>query len=44
MSIYDKGYSALDIYDIIKNTNNKNKYDFLFYFDKIRLEFRNEKF
>ncbi len=41
--IYDKGYSAMDIYEIIKNINDKNKYDFLFYFDKIRLEFRNEK-
>jgi DNA polymerase III delta prime subunit len=41
--IYDKGYSALDIFEIIKNTNGKNKSDFLFYFDKIRLEFRNEK-
>jgi hypothetical protein len=41
--IYDKGYSALDILNLIKNINDKNKYDYLFYFDKIRLEFRNEK-
>ena len=41
--IYDKGYSALDIIDIIKESNHEKKYDFLFYFDKIRLEFRNEK-
>jgi len=42
-TIYNKGYSALDIFNIIKQTNKPNKYDFLFYFDKIRLEFRNEK-
>jgi DNA polymerase III delta prime subunit len=42
-SIYDKGYSALDIIEIIKNCNHEKKYDFLFYFDKIRIEFRNEK-
>lgn len=41
--IYNKGYSALDILNFIKKTNNKNKYNFLFYFDKIRREFRNEK-
>ena len=42
-NIYDKGYSALDIIEIIKNSNCSKKYDFLFYFDKIRIEFRNEK-
>lgn len=42
-TIYNKGYSALDIFNIIKQSNNPNKYNFLFYFDKIRLEFRNEK-
>ena len=41
--IYDKGYSALDIIEIIKDCHNEKKYDFLFYFDKIRIEFRNEK-
>lgn len=41
--IYDKGYSGLDIINIIKNNNDANKYDYLFYFDKIRMEFRNEK-
>jgi len=41
--IYNKGYSALDILNFIEKTNNKNKYNFLFYFDKIRREFRNEK-
>jgi DNA polymerase III delta prime subunit len=41
--IYDKGYSALDIIEIIKDSNHDKKYDFLFYFDKIRIEFRNEK-
>lgn len=42
-TIYDKGYSALDIIEIIKEYNHEQKYDFLFYFDKIRIEFRNEK-
>jgi len=41
--VYEKGYSALDIIEIIKDSNNEKKYDFLFYFDKIRIEFRNEK-
>lgn len=41
--IYNKGYSALDILNFIEKTNNKNKYNFLFYFNKIRREFRNEK-
>jgi len=41
--IYDKGYSALDIIEIIKDCQHEKKYDFLFYFDKIRIEFRNEK-
>ena len=41
--IYDKGYSALDIIEIIKDSHHEKKYDFLFYFDKIRIEFRNEK-
>ena len=41
--LYDKGYSALDIFHLIKTLNDKNAHDFLFYFDKIRLEFRNEK-
>jgi DNA polymerase III delta prime subunit len=39
--IYDKGYSALDILKIIENSTEEYKY--LFYFDKIRREFRNEK-
>jgi DNA polymerase III delta prime subunit len=42
-TVYEKGYSALDIIEIIKDSNNEKKYDFLFYFDKIRIEFRNEK-
>tara|TARA_B100001093_G_scaffold513928_1_gene586861 strand:- start:4554 stop:5408 length:855 start_codon:yes stop_codon:yes gene_type:complete len=41
--IYDKGYSGLDIINIIKNYSDPNKQDYLFYFDKIRMEFRNEK-
>jgi DNA polymerase III delta prime subunit len=31
--IYNKGYSALDILNFIEKTNNKNKYNFLFYFN-----------
>ena len=42
-TIYDKGYSGLDIINIIKNYNDSKKQDYLFYFDKIRMEFRNEK-
>jgi Cdc6-like AAA superfamily ATPase len=41
--IYNKGYSALDILNFIEKCNNTDKYKFLFYFDKIRREFRNEK-
>lgn len=41
--IYNKGYSALDILNFIEQCNNTYKYKFLFYFDKIRREFRNEK-
>lgn len=41
--IYYKGYNALDILKFIENSDNKNKYKFLLYFDKIRREFRNEK-
>ena len=44
--LYGKGYSALDIMRYIETQNNleqKNKYLYLIYFDKIRKEFRNEK-
>ena len=44
--LYQKGYSALDIIDYIKNNNvsdNIYKYKFLIFFDSIRKEFRNEK-
>jgi len=48
-TIYNKGYSALDIIKVINNINNnklfdnKEKYKYLIFFDKIRKEFRNEK-
>ena len=44
--LYEKGYSAMDIIDIIdneKSIQNENKYLYLIYFDKIRSEYRNEK-
>ena len=43
--IYNKGYSALDILQYIKNTKkivDSKKYSLLIYFDKVRKEFRNE--
>lgn len=45
--IYEKGYSCLDIIELVENSSNiiseKNKYKFLIYVDKIRKEYRNEK-
>jgi GTPase SAR1 family protein len=44
--LYQKGYSGMDILDIIENDKTikkKNKYFYLIYFDKIRSDFRNEK-
>ena len=42
--IYDKGYSGLDLLEIIENDKTrKDKYLYLIYFDKIRSEYRNEK-
>ena len=44
--LYNKGYSGLDIIKIIEENNflkNKNKFRYLIYFDKIKIEFRNEK-
>lgn len=46
VTLYEKGYSALDIMKTIEQDakiNDKDKYGFLIYFDKIRKEFRNEK-
>ena len=41
---YDKGISGMDICEYIKNDNSReDKYDFLFYFQKIKKEFRDEK-
>ena len=48
-TLYNKGYAALDIINVINNINNKKlfdnkeKYKYLIFFDKIRKEFRNEK-
>jgi len=48
--LYEKGYCALDILEIIENdtlqilkTSNERKYELLLAFNKIRKEFRNEK-
>lgn len=42
--LYDKGYSGLDLLDLIeKDKTRKDKYLYLIYFDKIRSEYRNEK-
>jgi GTPase SAR1 family protein len=48
--LYEKGYCALDILEIIENdtlqilkTSNERKYELLLGFNKIRKEFRNEK-
>ena len=43
--LYNKGYSALDVLNYIKNTKQimeNKKYSLLIYFDKVRKEFRNE--
>jgi len=48
-SLYEKGYSGLDIISIIENNNNflnysdEKKYELSIAFNKIRKEFRNEK-
>lgn len=43
-NFYDKGVSGIDICNYIENDNNReDKYDYLFYFQKIKKEFRDEK-
>jgi DNA polymerase III delta prime subunit len=41
--LYLKGISGLDIIDYIKDINNLENSDYLFFFEKIKKEFRNEK-
>ena len=44
--LYKRSYCGIDLINIIENTkisDNKNKYFYLIYFDKIRSEFRNEE-
>ena len=44
--IYQKGYSSLDIMNYISNSkkiDGLEKYKLLIFFDKARIEFRNEK-
>ena len=46
VSLYEQGYSALDIIDFIHsypNMNELKRYELLIMFDKVRKEFRNEK-
>ena len=47
IKIYEKGYSALDLIEIIENNlievNEDKKYEILITFTKIKKEFRNEK-
>jgi GTPase SAR1 family protein len=46
VTLYEQGYSALDIIDFIHNYPNMNelkRYELLIMFDKVRKEFRNEK-
>ncbi len=45
VTLYEKGFSALDLMDYIEKSyiNNILKYKLLIYLDKIRKEFRNEK-
>ncbi len=48
--IYEKGYSAIELLDLLKNTNNlwkntneKKKYELLFTFHNIKKQIRSEK-
>ena len=41
--LYLKGISGLDIIDYIKEVNDLENSDYLFFFEKIKKEFRNEK-
>jgi hypothetical protein len=54
IKLYEKGYSALDIIDLLDDNNKQNsnfykhlsegkKYELLIAFNKIKKEFRNEK-
>ena len=46
VSLYEQGYSALDIIDFIHTFPNMielKRYELLIMFDKVRKEFRNEK-
>ena len=44
LKIYNNGYNVLDVLKVIENeTTSNKKYEYLVFFDKIRLEFRNEK-
>ena len=49
LKIYEKGYSGLDLIQLIENHNmfvnlvEQKRYELLFAFNKVRKEFRNEK-
>lgn len=42
--LYDKGFSCLDIMEYIEKMNIPNKYEILFFFNKIKRDIRSEKF
>jgi len=45
LSLYEKGYSALDLMNYIENASidEVRKYELLLTFNKVKREFRNEK-
>jgi len=44
LKIYNNGYNVLDLFKVIENElHSSKKYEYLVFFDKARLEFRNEK-
>ena len=47
IKLYEKGYSGLDLIELIENNyskiSEKKRYELLFAFNKVRKEFRNEK-
>ena len=46
VELYEKGFCYLDLFQYLENDKNideENKYKLLCFFDKIRIEFRNEK-
>ena len=44
-NLYEKGINIFDLFEVLENQmpQKKNIYFFLVFFDRIRMEFRNEK-